>query len=205
MKKIEFLGMPRAGKSTQIELLESMLKHEKSLSVRSLSEGARISPLDKGNSFLFNAWSFNNMANRIMEYSVHPIDYLIIDRGIYDHIAFADAFYRSDKMSRTEYLSQKNYFKQFIGLEDSIVLFNLSAEESLKREHTLHSYTGRVMNQKFLVNLEEAYKEMVVHIQIDFRDDSLIIDSSKELQDNKKLISEFVLSRKEDFDCFFSR
>ncbi len=50
MKVIEFAGMPKAGKTTAINIAESYLKKQKK-NVRIIYEGARISPLSKEDRF----------------------------------------------------------------------------------------------------------------------------------------------------------
>ena len=104
MKCIEFMGMPRAGKSTQLELVETVLKHEKKASVRNIYEGARICPIGKENRFQYNSWSFHNTTNRIMEARMDNFDYLLIDRGIYDHIAFTRALYLGGQINKKQYV-----------------------------------------------------------------------------------------------------
>ena len=50
MNVIEFMGMPRAGKTTALEIMESYLKTF-GARVRTVYEGARICPLDKSDRF----------------------------------------------------------------------------------------------------------------------------------------------------------
>jgi len=64
---IELMGMPKSGKTTQMDILGSNLQHAQGYKVRCIHEGARISPLDKEDYFMFNSWSFHNTLNRIKE------------------------------------------------------------------------------------------------------------------------------------------
>lgn len=186
MKNIEFLGMPKAGKSTQIELVENVLKHDKKLRVRNIYEGARICPLDKEDRLLYNSWSFHNTANRIMEAQNDDYDFILIDRGVYDHIAFTLALHRSGLLTKKEYEAQTDYFSQFESLEDSAIVLMISPEESMKRENKYHSFRGRVMNESFLSALHRAYEDVIPNIKKEY----IVIDASKDLKENGNEILE---------------
>ncbi|MBS3073590.1 hypothetical protein J4465_02235 [Candidatus Pacearchaeota archaeon] len=188
MKCIEFMGMPRAGKSTQLELVETVLKHEKKASVRNIYEGARICPIGKENRFQYNSWSFHNTTNRIMEARMDNFDYLLIDRGIYDHIAFTRALYLGGQINKKQYESQIEYFKEFDFLEDAVLGFMVGAQESMGRENKHHGFCGRVMNKDFLQILYEIYNEMIPKIH----KECYIVDGSKPLKENGKEILDFV-------------
>ena len=188
MKTIEFMGMPKAGKSTQVELLETMLKHGRGSSVRKIQEGARICPLDKKEGFLYVTWSFHNTMNRLMEAQQTGFDYILIDRGVYDHIAFTTALYKSGRITEEQYTAQASYFKEFSFLEDLVLAHVISPEESLRREHKYHNFDGIVMNQDFLAELSDAYQETLPLVYQDY----LVVDGSKPLRKNAAEILDFV-------------
>ena len=184
MESIEFMGMPKAGKSTQLELIETFLKHEKRVSVRTIYEGARVCPIDKKTRFQHNAWSFHNTTNRLMEAQLTDPDYLLIDRGVYDHIAFTQALYRSGQITTEQYEAQARYFREFGFLEDSVIALMINPDEAMKREMKYHQFCGRVMNDNFLALLYEAYKETTLTIP----QSHIVIDSSKTVKENNKEI-----------------
>jgi len=188
MKSIEFMGMPKAGKSTQLELVETILKHERKSLVRNIYEGARICPIDKKERFQYNAWSFHNTANRIMEARMNNFDYLLIDRGIYDHVAFTHTLYKCGQISKEQYEAQAKYFQQFRFLEDSVIVFMINPDEAMMRENKHHKFCGRVMNKNFLSRLYEAYQELIPKIQ----QEHYVIDGSKSLDDNGEEVLDFV-------------
>ncbi len=157
MKTIEFMGMPRAGKTTALEYVESYLKHEE-VNVRTIYEGARISPLDKSNRFEYHSWSFHNTINRVLESKINNYQVILIDRGILDHIAFLGAIKNIEKIN---FNVLKEYYKQFLPLEDSIIYFEISPEKTIERERKHKKFLGRVFNENFLRDLNEAYKETV--------------------------------------------
>ncbi|MBU0667109.1 MAG: hypothetical protein ABIC91_03305 [Nanoarchaeota archaeon] len=191
MKVVEFMGMPRAGKSTHKELIETFLKHEKKVLTRNIYEGARICPIDKNNRFLYNAWSFHNTMNRVIESKEQKFDYLLIDRGVYDHMAFTQALYKKDYITKSQFQAQIKYFKEFKFLEEIALVFLVTPEESLRRENVNHTYRGRVMNDSFLSALHESYKEILPKIAMDY----YIIDGSKKLAENKKEITDFIVGK----------
>ncbi len=190
LKCIEFMGMPKSGKSTQLEILKTRLEKEKGARVREIYEGARISPLNKAdNRFLYNAWSFHNTLNRLLEARLDGYDYLLIDRGVYDHLAFTEALHESKQITDKQYIAQLEYFKQFTDLEDVVLMFLINPAEAMHRENKHHNFIGRVMNEDFLSKLKEAYTLYSFYAD-------RIIDCSKSLEENSKDIFDAVLGDK---------
>jgi thymidylate kinase len=185
MESIEFMGMPQAGKSTQLEFVENDLKHRKNAKVRSIYESARICPFDKQERFQYNAWSFHNITNKIMEARLYGFDYLLIDRGVYDHIAFTEALYRDGQITKEQYEAQTRYLKEFGFLEDMILIFMVAPRESMRRENKHFESAGRVMNMSFLSKLYEAYQTTIPTITQQY----FVIDGTKTIEDNIKEVS----------------
>ncbi len=188
IKTIEFTGMPKAGKSTQMELLETILKHKKGFNVRNIYEGARVCPLDKKDRFQYNAWSFNNTINRIMEAKASKFNYILIDRGIHDHIAFTKALYSYGQITAKQCEAQLKYFGEFSFLEDIVLVFIISPKEAMEREYKHHEFTGTVMNEKFLIELHKAYIDTIPEI----KQKHVLINGSKSIKENKKEILNFI-------------
>ncbi len=183
MKVVEFMGMPRAGKSTLIELMETILSYEKRLRVRCIYEGARTCPLGKNDRFQYNAWSFHNTINRLMETRQQELDYILIDRGVWDHIAFAYALYSNKRINKRQYEAQTKYFRTFSFLEDSVLAFMISPKISVEREQKYHRLQGKVTNMNFLSILHKAYSETIPNTK-----QYSIIDSTKTIEESKKEI-----------------
>lgn len=163
MKKttvIEFFGMPKAGKSTQIDILETKLKRENGCRVRVVHEGARICPLDKKDRFLYHAWSLNSTVNRIIEAKDQNYDYVLIDRGIIDHIAFSYALLEADLITKQQMDRLVVYAKEFLWLEDKAIGCLIDSQESLTREGKYCEKNGRVINDQFLQLLRKSYDEI---------------------------------------------
>ena len=161
MKVVEFLGMPRAGKTTAIEVAESYLKKE-GARVRTVYEGARVCPLDKSDRFNYHSWSFHNTVNRILEARLDHYDYILVDRGILDHMAFLRAIKEN---CLTDTLITKKYYESFLDLQDFEILFLVSPEEAIKRESKNKPFVGRVFNQPFLERLKESYEGVVEYFE----------------------------------------
>jgi len=183
MKTIEFLGMPKAGKTTAIEIAESYLKQNGKI-VRTVYEGARISPLDKEDRFMYNSWSFHNTVNRILEAKLNDYDVILVDRGIFDHIAFWRAICKYGE--RVDSCGVEEYFSNFLKLEDQAIVFTLSPEEAIKRERKNNPYLGRVFNKAFLKRLESAYE------MISACNDLIKIDGSNSLEENSERMLDII-------------
>lgn len=179
MKVIEFMGMPKAGKTTAIEVAESYLK-KNNKKVRVIFEGARISPLDKEPRFLYNSWSFHNTMNRILEARLNDYDFLLIDRGIYDHVAFSEANDIFCDKNKTQIA--REYYKLFGELEDKIFLYMLSPEEVIYRERKNNPFLGRVFNKEFLGRLYDSYSDL--YLEILSERDIILFDGRKNLEEN---------------------
>lgn len=153
MKVIEFLGMPKSGKSTAIEIAESYLKRQ-GKRIRTIYEGARVSPLDKKDRFMYNGWSFHNTVNRILEARLDHYDFILVDRGVNDHIIFSQAI---KSFCNQNIADIQKYYKMFQGIEDESFLYLLTAKESIEREKKHNPFLGRVFNNGFLNNLYQEY------------------------------------------------
>ncbi len=184
MYVIEFYGMPKAGKSTQIDILETYFKREKQKKVRVVHEGARICPIDKEDRFHYNIWSLNNTINRIIETKKQSFDYVLIDRGVIDHIAFTQALYKSKYITKKQMEITISYAKQFIGLEDIAFCCFMDPEETIDRENKHHRTLGRVINPKFLKILHKCYMELEKYLPKTY-----MINSSEELTTNRDTIA----------------
>jgi len=158
MKVIEFFGMPKAGKTTALEVVESYFKSKKAR-IRTVYEGARVCPLDKSDRFHYNAWSFHNTMNRVLEARLNHYDYVLVDRGVIDHLAFTEAI--GPIRGTYEYIATKDYYRQFLDLQDQEIYFTIDIDEALRREAKHNPFTGRVMEREFLMHLAKSYEVVI--------------------------------------------
>jgi len=184
METIEFLGMPKAGKSTCLEIAESYLKKQ-GKRVRTIYEGARICPLDKGDRFMYNAWSFHNTVNRILEARIDNYDFALVDRGIYDHLTFANSI--KNFSLGYDFSKVLEYYKMFEGLEDELFLFMLNPKEAIKRERKNNPFLGRVFNLDFLNDLYDQYNNTYNRVK-KLRNIEYFKGENKREQNAKRLI-----------------
>ncbi len=179
MKVVEFMGMPKAGKTTAIEVAESYLKF-KDKKVRIIYEGARVSPLDKQDRFLYNSWSFHNTLNRVLEARLDHYDFILVDRGVYDHVAFTKAIEVFGNKKNCNIA--RDYYKTFGNLEDNILLYLLKPEDAVKREVKHNPFLGRVFKGDFLERLHSSYSEVYSEISKDR--EVKLFDGSNNLDSN---------------------
>ena len=185
------MGMPKSGKTTQMDILGSDLQHVQGYGVRYIHEGARISPLDKKDYFMFNSWSFHNTLNRILEAQLTDYDFILVDRGVYDHEAFIEALYRIGRINQAQSLDSQRYFRQFRDMEDITFLHLIDAETSIRREYKYEKAKGRILNLEFLRILYEVYLDMKDEI----KEKLILIDGSKPIEENQKEILASIQSK----------
>lgn len=190
MKVIEFMGMPKAGKTTAIEVAKGYLK-KNNKKVRVVYEGARVSPLDKNERFLYNSWSFHSTINRILEARLNYYDFILIDRGVYDHIAFSRTNGVFDK--KNDYSNSINYYKKFGSLEDKIFLYMLKPGKAIEREKKNNPFLGRVFNEKFLTELYNSYTDLYLEILSD--KNIALFNGEKSLDENTSELILNILSK----------
>lgn len=185
MKVIEFFGMPRAGKTTAIELVESYLKKE-GANIRLVYEGARVSPLDKKDRYNYNAWSFHNTVNRILEARLDHYDFILVDRGVLDHLAFTGS------LSCEEHSMENTtrYYSEFLGLQDQEIYFTVKPEEAIRREKKHKPFLGRVFDKGFLENLIRSYEKTVYDAKEQGRD-IIEVDGNLDFETNMHKMLEY--------------
>jgi len=181
MKVIEFAGMPRAGKTTAIEVMESLMKKD-GAKVRLIYEGARISPLDKSDRYNYNAWSFHNTINRVLEARLDNYDFILIDRGVFDHVAFLKAI--ESQCAGRDMISTEKYYLNFLNLQDQEILFTVDVEEAIRRERKNKPVLGRVFEHDFLDNLSRAYYETANLFEVTKKREAIKLDGNGKLEDN---------------------
>lgn len=186
MKVIEFLGMPRAGKTTAVEIVESVMKRE-GRKVRTVYEGARVCPLDKSDRYNYHSWSFHNTVNRILEARLDNYDFILVDRGVLDHMAFLQAI----KPSCTREIEPAfEYYKGFLELQDEELFFTVSPEEAIRREAKSKPFVGRVFNTDFLSRLGNAYQQVLDYAAGAGRNVE-VVDGNCKLADNVARMLEY--------------
>lgn len=161
MKVIEFLGMARAGKTTQIDLLKKHLQ----------KQGFKVAVLtdrERASSFATSpteglAYTLVFFAAVIEAYYKHKdkVDYLLVDRGVYDVPVWADVRRNFKEISVAENQALKNVFKRFTNFVDTVIFFENAIDSSLDRHtKTKQEVVDEVaMNKLWLTVLANSYKK----------------------------------------------
>lgn len=129
MQCIEFLGMSRAGKTTQKNFLYERLSNE----------GARVTSLGRPNISFSDFGSVAEFHWFMIEHFEEGIksnqdsDFVILDRGFYDRQVLLDFDYANAVLSDSDYGSIKQLLSQRRGFVDRGFIFLVSPGESLKR------------------------------------------------------------------------
>ncbi len=160
MKLIEFIGMPRSGKSMQAELLKKTLEAagKSVLLLTDREHMARLSvPPQESLAFALSYYG-----QLLDSYYAHcgKADVMIIDRGWSDVRVWADVYRAMKVVTEDEARSLVGCFGRFSGLSTAVVVMRLAPEISLERHRTaLHERVDEVaMNPEWLEALSEAYE-----------------------------------------------
>ncbi len=161
MKTIEFLGMARAGKTTQINLLKKYLQKQ-GYKVAVLTDRERASSLATPPTEGL-AYTLVFFAAVVEAYYKHKdkVDYLLIDRGIFDVPVWADVRRHFKEISIAENQALKTTFKRFQKFVDGIIYFENAIDLSLDRHtKTKQEAVDEVaMNAPWLKVLANSYKK----------------------------------------------
>lgn len=184
------MGMPKAGKSTNIEILETSLKSEHNFQVREIFEGARMCPISKRQRFYYNSWAFHRTVNKIIEtVEMTDFDYILVDRGPHDACMFTKALWKNGNIDKKKKEESIQYMKNFRELVDLVVVFMVDPTTSLSREKEYNKRSGRVMNKDFLSTLHEVYSNFCENAP----SNHLFINGKEPIQENHELITDEVI------------
>jgi hypothetical protein len=118
----------------------------------------------RGDLVAFNAWSACYAVSNVLEATYHSdkYDVALLDRGIFDALAWFELLRADSKLSPSDQRSISRFlmldkWRAQIGL---VVLLIADAETSLGRENMdkLIQEAGRAMNKEFLPRLNAAYR-----------------------------------------------
>jgi len=161
MQMIEFVGMPRAGKTTQIELLENRLK-DKGRSVAVIDDRTRASRLHVpvAESLAYVVAFASCALDQSFEHA--DTDFLLIDRGFNDVRVWADFYNDLKRITPTERDALKVTFGRF-ALQVALTLdFQVPVDEAIRRHsglgHTIEA-DELVMAEPKLRVLKQAYED----------------------------------------------
>ena len=173
---VEFAGTPKSGKSTCIDTINHFFRRV-GYKVLAPTEGAskRTPYYLKENLVAFNAWSATYALTHILEgrYGADKYDLVIMDRGLFDALAWFELLQGRDDVTGEECSVIQNFlmiehWHQFV---DMVFLFKTDPDTSLERENRgkLIGEPGLTMNPQFLVDLNGAYQTISDKYSSQFR------------------------------------
>jgi len=161
MKLIEFVGMPRSGKTTQAELLKKALE-ARGKSVVLLTDRERMASLSTPpqESLAFALAFYGQLLDAYYRYKDQS-EILIVDRGWSDAAVWADVYREMMTVTDEEAAGLAACFGRFARLATAVVCMTVAPETSLARHgETLHEQVDDVaMNPEWLAALSSAYQK----------------------------------------------
>lgn len=159
MKLIEFVGMPRSGKTTQAELLKKELE-TRGRSVLMLTDRERMASLSTPpqESLAFALAFYGQLLDTYYRYR-DQAEILIVDRGWSDAAIWADVYRSMKTVSEEEAAALSACYGRFARLATAVICMTVPSEVSLARHgETLHEQVDDVaMNPEWLAALASAY------------------------------------------------
>ena len=162
MRIIEFVRMPRAGKTTQMRLLEEYLK-EKGLKVGVINDRGRghsvATPPGESLAYVIALASI-----ALDEYFLHrDVDVLLVDRGFSDIAVWAEVYYSRGTITKREQAALVALFERFTQQVSLVLNFQVDPDTAVKRHldsKESHASDTVGVEKSFLVDLEQAYSKV---------------------------------------------
>ena len=161
---IEFSGSPKSGKSTCIDIVSHFFRRM-DFRVLAPTEGAskRTPYYLKTDWVAFNAWSASYALTHILEglYSPDKFHLAILDRGLFDALAWFQLLQSQKKISEQECQQVQDFLRidKWRSVIDGVFLFQADPSTSMTRENqnTLIDEPGSTMNPDTLEQINQAY------------------------------------------------
>lgn len=159
MKLIEFVGMPRSGKTTQAELVKKEIE-TRGHSVVMLNDRERMSRMavPPQESLAFALALYGQLLDAYYRYR-DSADYMLIDRGWSDAAVWADVYRAMKVVTDEEADALAACFDRFAKLPTAVVQMDVPVDVALARHReTLHEGVDDVaMNREWLEAIAAAY------------------------------------------------
>lgn len=159
MKLIEFVGMPRSGKTTQAELLKKALEL-RGKTVVILGDRERMASLSvpPQESLAFALAFYGSLIDAYYRYK-DQADVLIVDRGWSDAAVWAEVYRAMKTVTEEEAAALVACYDRFARMATAVVCMDVTPEVSLARHgETLHEQVDDVaMNPEWLAAISDAY------------------------------------------------
>lgn len=164
---VEFAGSPKAGKTTNIDIVTHFFKRT-SFKTWAPTEGAskRTPYYLRRDLVAFNAWALNYAISEILTayHNVEEYDLVVLDRGPFDSLAWMRVLRDDGKLTPDEYSRIQDFAQhpKWARLVERVYLFTCSPDTSMHREHEakLIRSEGTAMNEEMLGKLHEQYSSL---------------------------------------------
>jgi len=161
---VEFIGIPKAGKTEHIEKLTRNLARF-GLSARFIQDQIRNAPI-KDNETEKNRWAIRETGNLVAVAKSQDWDFILVDRGGWAYTASLTAHLKNGqhvkgKRQRKKARQTLRLALDLVNDEDFFVLIEIPPETALERDQQLGATKpGRIINPSFLSVLNEAYQSV---------------------------------------------
>ncbi len=157
---IEFSGLPKAGKTRTISVLELFLKRN-GIRVDVFVERASIAPIRTKGHLNFNTWvSCASLQGMLEALSKPELDVFILDRGIFDALVWTRWLAQTGKITQGEAAACDRFFAmdRWTDLVDLLIVMACEPKTSIEREYLnqLTTKGGTIMSEDTLRQLNEA-------------------------------------------------
>jgi len=183
MKIIEFFGMPRAGKTEQVNKLIKYLIFKKIkyrvITDREIEKEIKIS-CEKA--FEYNLLFFKKIFEKIQETKK---DVIILDRGFIDGEVWFNVEYKRNNLSESEKEIGLKYLKELEKKYISFGIFIIVDIDTTFKRHEKKGEFGKgdnyAMNKSYIEDLYNEY--LLLQEKLKLRNNILILDGNKSIED----------------------
>lgn len=204
-KIVEFMGLPNAGKTKHIDVLERTLRQMKEsgldLTVGCIPDQIRNVPPSIQDELEKNRWALRKLGNLIAEAKQGDRDLIVVDRGAWAYFASVQTLIKDGRYIRSRRKLRKAH--RTLGLardialeEDFFILIKISPEKSLQIDQEFATgRVGKIVNQPFLSIMEEEYRNIRGRLP---PWKMRMINGKKNFQENQEKLLKITISLKED-------
>jgi len=162
---LEFAGCPKSGKTTTITKIRHFLRRME-FRVVALSEGASKRDFDhvRRDLVAYNTVTLSDAVSELLiaYHSADAPDVILLDRGIFDHLAWVGMLQSRKLVTKREANIKVRYALQEAAIISRLYLFTCTPEVSLTRETSdmLTLEAGTAMNPETLALLYAEYERL---------------------------------------------
>lgn len=207
---IEFCGIPKSGKTTSLNALNTFLKRNE-FKTKLLTERASVCPISKKTHPYFNIWTMTRALSELLETiseAGDSIDIILADRAMFDSLIWFEWLSKNPNPDNPHLDSDTyNAIVNMVTCEfitkciDLVLVFNSTPEKALEREYStlLTDNPGSIMNNNVLKGYQLAQQEVMEKYKSNFHD-VIVIEENPENDLNEKNynVTKQVLNKLED-------